>query len=563
MKISAVKLLREKDGLLPFELPMLGDVVIVTGGNGAGKTRLFKLMENYVKSLHEGSAADDFDIEICDNDILERLTNDNVNKVQIINYSHYDARLQSPVNFSPYVIHKAKELLKKCNYEETALNSLLFIEDMAKGYSDEFRDGRVFKCFKEDLKATFGIEIDYDSASESLTIFGLDVESAGLSPGQQYLLRMEVACFQNKDEDGLIFFMDEPELHLHPKALLEMLEKLREKFPRSQFWLSTHSLLLISFYAVMHDHVTVLYLKDNKVDLFRSDSSDLLQGLIGNATNQFAVQQFFALPDEYACNRFTFECFDKPTTLRGKDGTDVQVGMINTQLSDNDIIVDYGVGKGRFLEELCLGDMDSGETNRVYDHYYAYDPSSDDALICRQVMNNYGSTEENYYNDIEKLQAVIQGEANYVLLVNVLHEIPPTSWVDVFGNIKRLLKPEGKLLIVERDELMIGESPYDQKFLMLTSNGCRALFGTDGFQEVRHPKKKYIVKYVICGKNINVDAGRVKACIEAIQKDAIDKISFIKRHTQDEGGNRFKTGMKMAFWLHQYANASLILREKE
>lgn len=559
MKISAIELLCEKDGLLPFRLPMLGDLVLVTGCNGAGKTRLLKMIHGYINSQYNGKDTGDIIIEITEDEKSEKLTKDNVKKVRIINYSHYDAILQSPRSFSPYVIHKAKEILKKCDYEETALNSLLFIEDMAKGYSKEFEDGKRFEAFKKDVEENFNIMISYDK--DQLQLFGLNIEKAALSPGQQYLLRMAVACFQNEDESGLIFFMDEPELHLHPKALIQMIEKLRKKFPDSQFWISTHSLSLISYYTIMKDNVTTLYLENKKVDLFRSNSSGLLDGLIGDEENQFAVQQLFGLTDEYACNRFTFECFDKPKTIAGKDGKDIEVDMIKLELSPNDVVVDYGAGKGRFLEELFLGGGIGEGDCKCGIQYYAYDPDGKDSALCKEVMNKYGSTEHNYFNDVEQLKDRIRGTARYVLLVNVLHEIPPNMWGSIFGNIKELLKEDGKLLIVERDELMVGEAPYKHGFLMITSNGCRELFKENNFEEIRHPEKKYIVKYIIKKEGLDVDKSRVKACIQAIQKDSLDNIKKAKNIREEERIKKFKVGMKLVFWLHQYANSSLIINE--
>ena len=55
-------------------------------------------------------------------------------------------------------------------------------------------------------------------------------------------------------------------------------------------------------------------------------------------------------------------------------------------------------------------------------------------------MNTYGSSSNNYFNDITALKEKINSEANYVLLVNVLHEISPTYWFEVFQNIQHLLK---------------------------------------------------------------------------------------------------------------------------
>ncbi len=561
MKISSIELLCEKDGLLPFKLPMLGDLVLVTGSNGAGKTRLLKIIQNYINSQKADDNLEEITIEITEDGKNEKLTRDNADKVRIINYSHYDARLQSPNSFSPYVIHKAKEILKKCDYEETALNSLLLIEDMAKGYSKEFEDGKKFQDFRRDVEESFNIILDYNKDQDQLLLFGLDIEKAALSPGQQYLLRMAVACFQNENESGLIFFMDEPELHLHPKALIEMIEKLRKKFPSSQFWISTHSLSLISYYTIMKEDVTTLYLDNMKVDLLRSNSSGLLEGLIGDEENQFAVQQLFGLTDEYACNKFTFECFDDPETVAGKDGKDVEVGLIKLELSPNDVVVDYGAGKGRFLEELCLGGGVGENDGRCGIQYYAYDPDGKDSVLCKEVMNKYGSTEHNYFNDIEQLKKRIAGSASYVLLVNVLHEIPPNEWVSIFENVRELLKKDGKLLIVERDELMVGEAPYKEGFLMITSKGCKALFKEDSFVEIRHPLKKYIVKYIIKKEGLDVNTSKVKACIEAIQKDSLENIQKAKENREEERVKKFKIGMKLVFWLHQYANSSLLLKE--
>ena len=355
--------------------------------------------------------------------------------------------------------------------------------------------------------------------------------------------------------------MDEPELHLHPKALIEMIEKLRKKFPSSQFWISTHSLSLISYYTIMKEDVTTLYLDNMKVDLLRSNSSGLLEGLIGDEENQFAVQQLFGLTDEYACNKFTFECFDDPETVAGKDGKDVEVGLIKLELSPNDVVVDYGAGKGRFLEELCLGGGVGENDGRCGIQYYAYDPDGKDSVLCKEVMNKYGSTEHNYFNDIEQLKKRIAGSASYVLLVNVLHEIPPNEWVSIFENVRELLKEYGKLLIVERDELIVGEAPYKEGFLMITSKGCKALFKEDSFVEIRHTQKKYIVKYIIIKEGLDVNTSKVKACIEAIQKDSLENIQKAKENREEERVKKFKIGMKLVFWLHQYANSSLLLKE--
>lgn len=571
MKISAIALQEEVDGLKKFEVPLLQDLVLLTGCNGAGKTRLLKAIQRYVEFLQLGVSGQDppekFTLTIQDDQKSETLSSQNADAIQIVNYSHYDAKLQMPGDFSPYVIHKAKEILKRCDYEETALNSLLFIEDMAKGYSAEYEDGSCFARFQKDAEENFEIKIHYDRESKKLKIFGQDIDRADLSPGQQYLLRMAVACFQNENEDKLIFFMDEPELHLHPKALIRLLENIRKKFPTSQLWISTHSLALVSYFSVIEENATILYLRDGQTERFRSNSGSLLDGLIGSEENRFAMQQLMETPDAYASNRFTFECFDSPAALPGKDGTDEQVAMIGPLLCPGDVIVDYGAGKGRFWEELALGDARTADGTRAVEAvtYYAYNKKEvekeKDARDCKAVMREYGSTEKNYFNDFELLREKTAGRANYVLFVNVLHEIPPSGWPEVFKNAISLLNEGGKIIIVEREELMIGEAPYEQGFLMITSNAVKALFGETKAEEMRHQPKDYLVRYQITPDAPNL--GNMVAIVRIIRQDAFEKIRQLKeKPVSADRYKRFKNGISLAFWLHQYANAALLLEQE-
>ena len=574
MKISSIELREELDGFMPFKFS-LKDLVILTGSNGAGKTRLLKGIQRYVKSLERGEYDEEtdgrFDLFIQDEKDVVLLTSSNANRLRIINYSHYDARLQLPDDFSPYVIHKAKEILKKCDYEETALNSLLLIEDMARGYSEEFRDGQSFQRFKAETEENFGIRIDYDAKRNKLQLFGRDLETTELtelSPGQQYLLRMAVACFQNENRDDFVFFMDEPELHLHPKALIELLNKLREKFPTAQFWISTHSLALVSFFSITED-ATLLYLQKGELKGFRSDSSELLDGLLGAEDNRFAIQQLLMLPEIYASNKFAFECFDEPTVVSGGTGKDPQVEMVR-ELMPGDMLLDYGAGRGRFLEELALGNAKTKDGKDAIGsvQYYAFNEQQyerkEDAQICKMIMHQYGYTPDgHYFNDFKVLQNKFLKAFDYILLINVLHEIPPYEWKKLFGEIMSLLKVSGKVILIEREELTIGEAPYQQKFLMVTSNAVTKMFGSEHVKEERYPKKEYLVKYTIDYHGLDMKTIEdMDLILEIILQDALEKIKQIKNlPISDNRKDRFLQGIKLSFWLHEYANATILLQE--
>lgn len=566
MKISAMELTKPSDnGLSPFPMLSLGTVVVLTGRNGSGKTRLLKLIEKTVGDLQAGSMDSPLQLKIEEDGEEVFLTADNAHCIEVVNYSHFDAQLQSPKDFTPYVIHKAKDILQVCNYEETALNSLLLLEDLANGYSEEFRDGREFEHFSKHFAQVLGLQIEKDPNTGALKLFGQEIEEAGLSPGQQYLLRIAIACYRNQNNAKMIFLMDEPELHLHPKALIEFMNQMRQKFTAAQFVISTHSLELISYFSVTERNAaTILHLDHGKVGILRSNSEALVKGLIGSDENLFAIQQLMAMPDEYACNKFAAEAFDAPLTLPAT-GNDPQVKMLFPLFQEGDTVVDYGAGKGRFLEELALEDL-ALEDKRTHIaekiQYYAFDPDDKDAAQCKRVMERYGSTEKNYSNSITDVLQKLSGKADYVLLVNVLHEIETKYWCEIFHNIHELLKDGGKLIIVEREELTIGERAYDNGFLVITQGGADALFGEGNYRRDTHPKKAYIVKYAVEKLALQVTEEKVRQCVAQIRQHAWNQIAQLKQPDplQNDLG-KYQAGIKLAFQLHQYANASLILGE--
>lgn len=556
MKITSIELRKVQDGLKPFPQISLGQVVVVAGSNGSGKTRLLKLLKQYVQQLHNGSDDKTLCLQIpIDDQNSVLLTTENAAQIQMVNYSHFDAQLQLPDSFTPYVICQAKELLGICDYAETALNSLLFLEDLAKGYSDEFQDGHAFEEFVEKYANPFQLDVERDEKHE-IRLFGRTLAQAKLSPGQQYLLRIAVACYQNRNNENMVFLLDEPELHLHPKAQIELIKALRVKFSTAQSWVCTHSLTLISYLTVAEKDTTVLYMRNGQTDIFRSNSSDILDGLIGAEENRFAIRQLLTTPDEYACNKFAVECFQKPEVLDAGGGSDPQAGLLGTIFHAGDVVVDFGAGKGRVLGELSLGPYREVISNI---HYYAYDPSEEHASSCKAVMKSCNIPEEQYFNHSEQLLEKISGQVDHVLLVNVLHEIDPACWVESFNIISRLLKDTGQLIIVEREELTVGEAPYQNGFLVLTEASVEKLFVPGKFSPQRHEEKQYIVKYAIPQSALPVSTDNVLGCIEQICKDSIDSIELVKGQSVTDDMSRYKAGIKLAFHLHQYANASLVL----
>ena len=546
MKISSIYLKEEIRGISPFKQDDLGEVVILAGGNGSGKTRLLDLICEYI---NKGENKDALEILVSDRaGILEH--SNKIKQIKIANYSHYDAILQSPRDYPTYVIGQAKELLEECDYEETALNALLVIQDIAYGYSEEFKNKEIFQKFQKTVNERFGILIE--KTESGLKMFGREMEEANLSPGQIYLLRIAVACEFNKKRDDLIFVLDEPEMHLHPKAMIDMITYMRRCFEKCQFWISTHSVELISYLTATEENTTVLCMNQGRVGLLRSDSSEIITGLLGHNDNRLYLQQFYATPEVYASLRFAIECFLKPETKSGKK-KDRQQQLITPLLKKGITIVDYGTGQGRLLEQIVL---DSPEAIKNI-QYFAYDIDPKYADKCKKIMRKNNIKIENYSNNLMEIQKLVNERADYVFLVNVLHEIPPDCWEEVFVNIVGLLQEKGKLCIVEREELTIGERANSNGFLMVTEQSIRKMF--KNYERIEHEENKYLVRYLIDKKDIVcVNKNKIKQAIKEIETEALTKIEKLREETDNNTTKKnYKLGLRLQFWLNQYANAAL------
>lgn len=560
MRISNIKLECEMDGIKEFTMRSLGNVVVLTGSNGSGKSRILKLLERYF-SLKQNHIENDItklmSIEVRNNE-NQVVDISNGHSIKIYNYSHYDAPLQTPDKFSPYVISKAKSNLIKCNFEETALNALLFVQDLAKGYSADDGSGADFDDFSRFIMDLFELKLFRD-ADNNPVLFNLKISDAKLSPGQQYLLRMSVALYCNKlTDEEFILFLDEPETHLHPKVLWNLIENLQSKFENGQIWIATHSIALLS----MFDSSAIYHLEKGQVKKLGSRSAPIIEGLVGDEPKRFKLQQFIVAPDAYACNEFAAECLIPPPTMP-YEVNDPQIEMACDSLEGSKhTVVDFGAGQGRFLEGLGT-DYPDILSNCIY---YAYDKYDNYARECISMMEKYDVPVNNYFNDEDSLSSVLSanGKADHVFMINVIHEIPPIKWTDTFRCASDYLKETGSLIIVENEELTYGERPYDNGFMVPVEPALKIIENNGLVVECeRHSHRKSIVKYVIPKSLLNIDNGTVKAMLEEIRKYSLNKIKEIKGSQKNENEkNAFKHGIQLAFWTHQYANVSLNLDEQ-
>lgn len=534
--------------------------IVLTGGNGSGKTRLLELMEQRNAALN---------MMIGDETTAPLPFSERASDIKLINFSCTDAPLQSAQKFSPFTISRAKKHLEGWNVTETALNSLLYMQGLEEGYIDEGN----FDDFAEYVNDIFSItdeQYKLHRSQEGAVFFDRPVNGNELSPGQKYLLRMAVALYVNQEQPNLILLLDEPETHLHPNALIEFYEKLREKFPSSQIWVATHSIALIAHIEQNYEATSSIFFFENGgVHRLRSNSEPLIKGLVGGEKNWETYFHFLVRPDIFASNLFAIECLTSPGVVPGKKTKDSQAGLIVSLLKDK-IVVDYGAGRGRLLSGIqeWLAEQNENVVDVVRE-YRAFDIKKSNGednshkAECKQAMQAYGLDPLLYFDDIAKLQEY--EKADYVFLVNVLHEIKPIDaqgrdWGKTFEIIKTLLKDEGKLIIVEQQEITVGEKAYDNGFLVLTTTAAKELFGNK--ISCNFDAKQRNSSFTVPRNELAVDQDAICKCLEVIKMDSLVRIQDIYNNpVQNQAA--FKAGLSLAFWEHQYTSAVLNLNNAE
>jgi len=111
-------------------------------------------------------------------------------------------------------------------------------------------------------------------------------------------------------------------------------------------------------------------------------------------------------------------------------------------------ILDYGAGKGRILN----GIEDNKEAFLEQIDYYAFDKSPKDREDCiYSISQLYENPEDRYFISEKELKSKHDEHSfDIIVMCNVLHEIDPIDWFDIFGNngfITKTLKDAGILLV--------------------------------------------------------------------------------------------------------------------
>jgi AAA domain, putative AbiEii toxin, Type IV TA system len=438
-------------------------------------------------------------------------------------------------------------------------------EEKAPDAIDEF--GRL----KSIIRELIGTELDYDENRDAL-LFGRKFDEQHLSQGQIVLLQLALAVHsQGTRLRDLVLRLDEPETHLHPAVVIEIIHRLCAVVTNGQIWIATHSIPLIAQFSS-----SIWFMEGGQVQFAGSMPQKVLEGLVGGEENIANLEEFLSLPSQMAITNFAVEALRPPNVASPHSG-DPQLRQIRDcleALREGSAlrILDYGAGRGRLLSSLF--DDFSGSKQRFPDEYQylAFDPLPEHADECRAAIRSAYSDEQRRFfsTETDLLANVDTGSIHCIVMCNVLHEIDPREWLNIFspsGALVRLLAENGILLIVEDHCLPHGERAHGNGFLVLTPGALQVLFQVQPsdrrFSTVDARGDGRLLAHSIT-RSALLDA-RGRSSITAESRE--NAISAVNRTSQERIGQSrsapptVQNGRQLAFWLHQFANSELALRE--
>lgn len=375
-----------------------------------------------------------------------------------------------------------------------------------------------------------------------------------MSPGERGILYFvfQISIIESLKAE-YILLIDEPETHLHPIALTNLIKYIKEKLNPKFSIIATHSVFLLPLYSF--DEVKML--DDNTVKKPNSTIyNDIYSKLIGNNdTESNSIYKFLSSIYEWNYSNFLAECFMEPGEVSKGNIKDPQFRKLIQVLSkysekEKIRILDFGSGSGRIAK--CFDLLEQEYPHSIFWkklEYFMYDKYKiDDSIPNRKWLK------EILKQDYELSKS--KTKYDVILLYNVLHEISVEEWIYTIRLIVSLLADGGCLLFSERRVLSKGENPYGQSgYLILEKDELSMLFSAKHIEEVvlKDGENDKTICYVVEKNDI-----RVPSRLEIIR--ALKLLNARVQNEIEQTISNGKLDRKYAFYCQEYFNSQQAIK---
>jgi predicted ATPase len=261
-----------------------------------------------------------------------------------------------------------------------------------------------------------------------------------------------------------IIFIDEPELHLHPDAEVNLIDNIRKMIGnKGQLWIATHSINILSHLRFDEIHTVI----DGKIANSSTKSLEQsLSQLIRLEDRVVTLSNFISHISDWTFINFMAQCFTAPEVIEFSNAKDPQIELFLEKLKDLNInqklLLDFGAGKGRLLKSL---DQKIEFSSKI--KYAALEPDNNLHPFLLQT---------GVYHILSSYKEIKSSSFDFIVLCNVFHEIKIDLMIDTINSIISGLTIDGFLMIIEASVLSKGEYIDEVGYLLFGPEEFKHLF---------------------------------------------------------------------------------------
>lgn len=424
-----------------------------------------------------------------------------------------------------------------------------------------------FKALSKYVEVFLGKKLDWDrrQIEKSVTVSSVTTKSQGLwkldnrefnylefSEGEKILFSYSLLFFLLEQNSKLriresIIIIDEPELHLHPESEFKLVEKVSELVKeKGQLWIATHSISILS--SLTYDQIFMVK-NGTIIPPSRVTPGKSLIELMGLEEYVEKLGLFITDISNWAYMNYVIQCFDNPDVLLSAEKNDPEFELFKESIKAKTkalTLLDFGAGKGRIYKQIV-----SDETLQSTIKYSALEPDEENALELSKLGIDA-------YTDYSFLP---EGSFDFILLCGVLHEIDVMQWGSVLNQLKRSLKDDGYMIIIEDKKLPKGEKIGGAGFLIMDNDSLKELFSLKSnpisIKLDDTPYENRILCATISKNSMQeVDDNSLLRSMKTLRHNVYEKIMKLR---EEKRGNNIANGREAAFLSQLYINSQVAI----